>query len=444
VFLAIPDRTLSSPASLANSHASMPYLIIHNNLPNRKGASYAFVLTSSAIICVLCLLCSPYKAKANMMTRQQPPPAQVYLGGATFIPPSLILTGTSTYTVSVATTATVPAGVTAVLSLSENNNFNGITYSVAPAQIANVVLTGGGRSDNGQVTFTIDSQNTKSGNISYRATLVRLTNVPQGVTVTPVSPGTTDATLQVATPTPTPTPTPSPTPIPTPTPIPCSNPVYYARDPISGACVCRNGNSAADCDADQLWHPNICQCQAKGGSPILIDIDGSSFQLTDAANGVDFDLNADGLKERIGWTAVGSTNGFLFLDRNENGVVDNGIELFGNVTPQRQSRTPNGFVALAEFDRVQNGGNGDGIIDHRDAIFLQLRLWQDANHDGICQSWEVHTLRDFGIESISLDYKISRRTDQYGNSFRYRAKVDDSKHSHVAKWAWDVFLVGAQ
>lgn len=300
------------------------------------------LLPALAVICVLCLLCSPYTAKTETITRQQPPPAQVYLGGAAFIPPSLILTGASTHTVSVAA------------------------------------------------------------------------------------------------------PTPSPTPVPTPTPIPCSNPVYYARDPISGACVCRNGNSAADCNADQLWHPNICKCQAKGGSPILIDIDGSSFQLTDAAHGVDFDLNADGLKERIGWTAVGSTNAFLFLDRNENGVVDNGIELFGNFTPQRQSRTPNGFLALAEFDRVENGGNGDGIIDQRDAIFLQLRLWQDANHDGICQSWEVHTLRDVGIESISLDYRISRRTDQYGNSFRYRAKVEDSKHSHATKWAWDVFLVGGQ
>ncbi|MCU1265784.1 MAG: hypothetical protein JWM21_2102 [Acidobacteria bacterium] len=236
----------------------------------------------------------------------------------------------------------------------------------------------------------------------------------------------------------------SPSAAPSPTPIPCTNPTYNIRDPVSGACVCRNGNGATHCEKDQLWRPNICECEAKGGSPILIDVDGSGFQFTNAANGVDFDLNADGLKERIGWPVSGATNAFLFYDRNENGIVDNGMELFGNYTPQRQSPVANGFVALAEFDRPENQGNGDGIIDRRDGMFTQLRLWQDANHDGVCQPWEVHTLSELGVESISLDFKTSRRTDQNGNEFRYRAKVTDTRHSHIAKWAWDVFLVGGQ
>jgi hypothetical protein len=177
--------------------------------------------------------------------------------------------------------------------------------------------------------------------------------------------------------------------------------------------------------------------------PLIVDTARDGYKLTSVENGVRFDLNADGVPEQVAWTRRDSDDAFLALDRNGNGQIDNGSELFGNFTPVGPDRpeitTANGFEAL-KFAETQAYGSSyrDGVIDARDAVFSRLVLWRDLNHNGFSEPDELEPVTASGLRAIGTEYKNSRRVDRHGNEFRQRSHVlwKDGKYDHI----FDVWL----
>lgn len=201
-----------------------------------------------------------------------------------------------------------------------------------------------------------------------------------------------------------------------------------------------NGDPSCTCGCDGgLWDSGQDTCSF---SPIMINVadNTSNDQLTSAADGVWFDINADGAAEHIAWTRAGSPVALLTLDRNGNGRIDDGSELFGSVTRKADgTRAANGFDALADLD-----ANGDGQVDGSDPAFAKLMLWIDDNHDGRSQPTELHSLSEFGIRTISTAYREASRTDQFGNVYRFEGTANVLQGaSEAVRKAFDVFLVSA-
>jgi hypothetical protein len=195
-----------------------------------------------------------------------------------------------------------------------------------------------------------------------------------------------------------------------------------------------------DRDPNNIVDNSGCPAYQNCNSPIIINLSNGPYQLSGRNQPVSFDIDANGTLDRIGWTAAGAPMAFLALDRNGNGTIDSGAELFGNHTPLRSGVAANGFDALAQYD-----ANGDGIIDGSDPIWPSLLLWTDLNHDGISQPSELALMSTSTVTAIGLDYHWTGRRDQSGNIFRYQSRVwIDSGGKHATpRPVYDVYFIPA-
>ena len=143
--------------------------------------------------------------------------------------------------------------------------------------------------------------------------------------------------------------------------------------------------------------------------PIILDLDGDGLETVGLAGNVYFDHDGDGVLTKTGW--AGKNDALLVWDRNANGRIDTGAELFGDFTPlPNGTLAPNGFAALAALD-----SNGDGIIDASDPAFAELKLWRDADQNGATGAGELISLADAGIVSLNLANTLKNQNLANGN-----------------------------
>jgi T1SS-143 domain-containing protein len=188
--------------------------------------------------------------------------------------------------------------------------------------------------------------------------------------------------------------------------------------------------SGVECDTSDNMNSNSAIVQVViFATPLIIDLNGDGINLTTAENGVWFDINGDGVKDKTGW--VKSDDGLLVLDKNHNGTIDGQSELFGG-------NDIDGFSVLAQYDE-----NKDGVIDSKDSVWKDLKVWQDVNQDGLTQDGELLSMDDLDFSSISLDVKAADYMIS-GNGVSAESTVTgkDGSQSQIVD-AWFAFYNGA-
>jgi hypothetical protein len=164
--------------------------------------------------------------------------------------------------------------------------------------------------------------------------------------------------------------------------------------------------------------------------PLILDLDGNGVKTSTVDDGVAFDAFADGSMVQVAWTD--GVDGFLVLDRNGDGIISDGSELFGDYTPLHDGTlAKDGFEALRDLDT-----NSDGLFDAKDDLFDVVQVWVDANRDGVSDAAELFGLSELGIKSIYLNPESSDRVEN-GNLYGLISKftrVNGSEGEVVDVW----------
>ena len=145
--------------------------------------------------------------------------------------------------------------------------------------------------------------------------------------------------------------------------------------------------------------------------PLTLDLDNDGLETVgiDPTAPILFDHNGDGIKTASGW--VKSDDGLLVYDRDGNGSIDSGRELFGDSTLLYAGGTAaDGFAALAQED-----SNLDGLVNAADANFANLKIWRDLNQDGISDAGELFTLASQNIVALKVAKTANNQTLANGN-----------------------------
>ncbi|HEX9986066.1 MAG TPA: hypothetical protein VGF69_22585 [Thermoanaerobaculia bacterium] len=203
---------------------------------------------------------------------------------------------------------------------------------------------------------------------------------------------------------------------------------------IMGGDWASSGPSSAECDAvdaatstpQELGPPPSSNhatawfrgwwCDDGWCDPLVFDVNGDGVNTTGVEQAVWFDVAGDGTTEQVGWTNAETMEAFLWLDLNHKDRVENGSELFGigTVMPDG-TKARGGFEALASYDERVRGGNRDGSIDANDEVWQHLRLWIDADHDGVCDPNETAPIARYGVAAIDLRSVEMNGFDDAGN-----------------------------